>query len=193
MFRESAENMKVMYESLNIRYAGQLTPDKKRKYSDDVIDKMVYATTKIADYDRRLGILSSKLSPANVDVATIMQDLVEGNVEKFNEASSKIKSMNTLDKDDLGEALDSLGEITLRRKKFMEEYADMKENPHKYHESSIQDVPEEQREPEVKTVKIKTATGEKDIEVGTEYFLGKVVEHDKYGNEVYRAPRLNRC
>jgi len=190
MFRESAENMKVMYESLNIRYAGQLTPDKKRKYSDDVIDKMVYATTKIADYDRRLGILSSKLSPANVDVATIMQDLVEGNVEKFNEASSKIKSMNTLDKDDLGEALDSLGEITLRRKKFMEEYADMKENPHKYHEISIQDVPEEQREPEVKTVKIKTATGEKDIEVGTEYFLGKVVEHDKYGNEVYRAPRL---
>ena len=26
--------------------------------------------------------------------------------------------------------------------------------------------------------------------MGTEYFLGKVVEHDKYGNEVYRAPRL---
>ncbi|OQB09839.1 MAG: putative molybdenum carrier [Parcubacteria group bacterium ADurb.Bin216] len=81
-------------------------------------------------------------------------------------------------------------EVVTRRKKFMEEYADMKENPHKYHEISIQDVPEEQREPEVKTVKIKTATGEKDIEVGTEYFLGKVVEHDKYGNEVYRAPRL---
>lgn len=186
MFRESAENMKVMYESLNIRYAGQLTPDKKRKYSDDVIDKMVYATTKIADYDRRLGILSSKLSPANVDVATIMQDLVEGNVEKFNEASSKIKSMNTLDKDDLGEALDSLGEMTLRRNKFLQEYEDIKKNPDKYDEKIVEPVAGEKAGlPEGETVTITHGKGdkktEKKVQLGKRYFVGKGVNFEKEG------------
>lgn len=45
-------------------------------------------------------------------------------------------------------------------------------------------------EPQQTTVKIKTKTGEKDYEVGTEYMLGKVVEHDKNGNEIYRFPKL---
>lgn len=190
MFRQTAENMKTMYESLNIRYAGQLTDDKKRKYSDDTIDKMVYATTKIADYDRRMGVLSEKLSMADIDTLGLIKDLVEGNVEKFNEASSLIKSKDNINKDDIGEALDSFGEIVLRRKKFMEEFEDMKLNPSKYHETKITDLPKEKQDPEIKTVKVKTKTGEKDIEIGVEYFLGKVVEHDKNGNEVYRAPRL---
>lgn len=190
MFRQTAENMKTMYESLNVRYAGQLTDDKKRKYSDDTIDKMVYATTKIADYDRRMGVLSEKLSMADIDTLGLIKDLVEGNVEKFNEASSLIKSKDNINKDDIGEALDSFGEIVLRRKKFMEEFEDMKLNPSKYHETKITDLPKEKQDPEIKTVKVKTKTGEKDIEIGVEYFLGKVVEHDKNGNEVYRAPRL---
>jgi len=40
------------------------------------------------------------------------------------------------------------------------------------------------------TVKVKTKDGEEDIKIGEEYYLGKVIEYDKDGNEVYRFPRL---
>jgi len=40
------------------------------------------------------------------------------------------------------------------------------------------------------TVTIKTKDGDEDIEVGTEYFLGKVTEYSAEGSEVYRFPTL---
>ena len=40
------------------------------------------------------------------------------------------------------------------------------------------------------TISIKTKRGARDIEIGTEYFLGKVTDKSKGGKDVYRAPRL---
>jgi hypothetical protein len=40
------------------------------------------------------------------------------------------------------------------------------------------------------TIKIKTKVGERDIEIGTEYFLGKRTFYSKDGKEVYRTPKL---
>ena len=42
----------------------------------------------------------------------------------------------------------------------------------------------------VPTISIKTKTGEKQIEIGTEYFLGRTVGKDKDGKPINRLPRL---
>jgi hypothetical protein len=44
--------------------------------------------------------------------------------------------------------------------------------------------------PKKETVTVKTKDGEEDIEVDTEYYLGRTVKYDKDGNEVYGFPRL---
>lgn len=47
-------------------------------------------------------------------------------------------------------------------------------------------VPEEEK----KTVTVKTKDGEEELEIGTEYYLGRTVKKDKYGRDVYGAPKL---
>lgn len=194
LLEQTADDVKTFYQTLNLRYAGLRNEEGERVYSPEVIDKMVYASAKIADYDKRIPSLSLKLTEVGLSTETILSDLVTGNVESFNEASTKIDSLDITDdqKLDLGQALDDVAEMALRRSKFLKEYSDIKNNPDKYKEETVEDLKEPitQEGDDVPKVRIKTKEGEREYTIGKEFFLGKVVEYDENGHEVYRAPRL---
>ena len=191
-FEEHAKVVNSLHESLNIRYGGLVDKDtNQRLYSDDVIDQMIYAASKISDYDKRAPQLANNLIAAGINIDAVLGDIVTGGVpseEATKEAIAKIDSLPVTEdeQDDLKRDLRDSIELGLRRKQFINEYNEIKNKPKEY---SYTETSKETGAPK-ETIKIKTKTGEGDYEIGTEYFLGKVVEEDKAGNEVYRFPKL---
>lgn len=181
----TANNVKSLYQSLNLRYGGRVNEDGSPVYSSEVMDKMVYAASKIADYDNRIPSISSKLLAAGISVDPIVKDIVEGKVDSFNKAIEDVTKITTLTEDDkttLAEALEDVAELSARRHKFLKAYDELKRNPEKYKEK-IKTVPSEEVEEtkEEKKLTVKTKTGEKEYEIGQSYFIGKGVDYEKEG------------
>jgi len=192
----TADNVKSLYQSLNLRYGSLIDKKGARLYTPEVIDKMVYSTTKVADYDKRIMSLTPKLIGAGVNIDTVIKEIIDGKSEAFNDAVEKIKTLDVIDekKTELGEAINDVAELSLRRNEFLKEYSELKSSPKEHQEtkSSPTIVTSEESKPEGQREKItiKTKAGERDVEIGTEYFLGNVVEYDEKGHEVIRAPKL---
>lgn len=164
-----------------------------RKYSDEVINKLVYAQSKIFDYNNRINQLTPKLSKANVSTGDLLSAINEGasseEITKLIDAEAdKIinqKEVSDADKTiQLGELQDVV-ELQMRKKQYVKEQNEMLTSPEAY------TTPEE-KEPGApkETLKVKTKDGEEDLEIGTEYFLGRVIKHTAKGEEVYRFPKL---
>jgi len=198
-----------MYESTKLRYQGQLNPDGSRKYNDEVIDKMVYASYKINDYDNRLIEISNNIAKHGVDTLGINESLKqsaawqEGKLEDsvreeavVSNITGAVASINSLDidevtkqelKDDFSDYLD----ISLRRKTFLEELNKVVKTPEKYKAVEAETLKQPTEENELPTtVKVKTKDGEEDLEIGTEYYLGKTIHKSKEGKDVVYFPRL---
>lgn len=196
-FEQTANNVKSLYQTLNLRYSGLVNEDKTPMYPPSVIDKMLYATTKISDYEQRIPSLTSQLIGSVDNVADILQDASEGKLESFNTAVAKLEASKLVNKEELIEALDDATFMTAKRDLLLRQYDDLKKSPENFVaidpvvtdiDGNIVDengkiIPKE-------TIKIKTKKGERDIEIGTEYFLGKRVFEDSKGKEVYRTPKL---
>jgi hypothetical protein len=199
---QTAKDMAEMYSYVNLTYGGQTMTDANgkeyRKYSNDVLDKMVYAATKISNYDKRIPLLSESLLEEGITVNDAVSEMMsnpdsEAIAQKLSEIDALDPNIYTQDrKDQLKKDLLETFELSLRRRQFVSEYNDMIAKPEnfmsgtdpKYSEEAISEsTPKE-------TIAIKTKKGVKDIEIGTEYFIGKEVWYDEKGKEVYRAPRL---
>jgi hypothetical protein len=190
-FEQTADNFKSLWQTLNVRYGGEilkddndnpvLTEDGKNilKYPPSVMNQMLYSALKVADYDKRILSLSQSLTTAGINTEEVIQQIADGKVEAFNEAVEIIKNTNVIDdtKQTLGQNLDDLAEITSRRQQFIKTYENIKNNPKEY----ISERPQETETPTapVETVKVKTKQGEKNVEIGTEYFAGKGVDYSK--------------
>lgn len=195
--QEHASNATELYDAAKIKYKGQINKKTgERIYSDRVIDKLVYAGAKIMDYDRRIPGVNAKLGIAGVNnTLEILDSIINKGIPNEQATKDAITAISSLDviadkKSELYQDLADLIEMSLRRKNFIEEYDDIKKNPNKYTETRIEDLTEEEQNPKKETVIVRTKKGDQEIEIGEEYFLGRVVEYDKDGNEVYRAPRL---
>jgi len=192
----TANSMDSLYQSLTLRY-GNLVNDKNQPlYNQEVMSKMIYAATKVADYDVRIPQLSGELAQSGIAVEDVINGVAQGNDEAFNKALADIDALGIIDdkKIDLKIALQDVKDLTQRRQEFLKEYDEIKKSPEKFTtpvptEEEKKLAAEQADEPK-KTVKIKTKDGEEDIEIGTEYFLGRVVEKDKNNKDVYRAPKL---
>jgi hypothetical protein len=188
-FEQTANNVKTMYQSLNLRYGGQVDAKGKPLYTPAVIDKMIYASTKVSDYDQRISKLSMPLIANNVNLDEIKNDILQGNFETFNKAVSDIegnKDINADQKEDLITALNDVGIMTLKKTSFLKEYDALKKYPKTFQEKVIEDdqaFKEEEIEDGVPVVKVKTKDGERKLEIGTEYFVGKGVDYEKEGLE----------
>ena len=193
---QTAQNMKSTYQALHIRYGGMVNEKKEAMYPSSVIDQMVYASTKIIDYDERIASLTPVLThpellTAGVDISTIISDLSKGNYESFNSAVEKVTAMKDINKDDIGEALNSIMKMVPSREKFHQEYEDMKKNPQKWEEKKPKIItPEEleilaktEAEAEEQFVDLETSKGTKKAAIGKTYFLGSVIDYDKNGLE----------
>lgn len=125
----------------------------------------------------------------------VAQVIKEGEVELLNKGLEVIKNIDDpiLKKELEQQLLDSV-DLGLRRKKFISELNDIITNPEKYQEKKktvTSTKPTDSKE--TITVNIKDGKGktkEKEIELGVDYIVGKIVEYDKKGNEVYRAIRI---
>jgi|688.fasta_scaffold00112_30 hypothetical protein len=191
---QTADSIKSLYQSINLRYGNLITKDGKPVYSPETINKMIYAATKVADYDKRIPQLSGSLEAINIDVDTVINDVVAGSSDSFNAAMAEIDALgkNLLPEKvaDLKIALEDVAELSARRAKFLDEYNDIKNNPEKYTEEEEEEFAPDTKIKEKQIVKIKTKDGEEDIEVGTEYYLGSVVSYSKDGKEVHNFPKL---
>ena len=202
-FEETAKNTYEIFKSTNLIYSGEILKDDKgqpilnekgeqqRKYSDQVIDQMAYAASKVADYDVRIP----EVSMIPVSQGILVQDII--NEELTNPESTALEDklaeldanpeINTSEvKQDLTDSV----ELAMRRKEYLKEYNDLITNPSKYNQQREEfQAPEDIANAKEK-ISIKTKRGPRDIEIGTEYFLGKVTDKSKEGKDVYRAPRL---
>ena len=186
----TAQNMKSLYQSLDVRYGGLVNANGKPVYSPKVMDQMIYAATKVADYDERLPQLMAVLDAVGIDTTAVVNNLTTGDSESYIAAVEKIKASKSINEDGLMQTLEDVAELALRRDNFLFEYSDIKNNPSKYDtEQSMDETVIDETAPK-ETVIVKTKDGEENIEVGTEYFLGRTTKYDKDGNAVYGFPRL---
>jgi hypothetical protein len=194
--RETAKSMDEMYSVIRDRYENALNPDNTKKFEDEDLDKLVYASSKIRDYDNRIPGINQSLSEVGIIAQPVLDNVITNGVpseEATKEVVDQIDELDTTDdnKNSLKKNLSDLIEASLRRKLFIDDYNKIVETPEKFRASKLKDeftAPESDEEK--KTIKIKTKDGEEEYEIGTEYYLGKLVKEDEKGNRFDLFPKL---
>jgi len=136
-FEKVAEYTNDFYKSLDLRYSGEMNKDGTKKYPSEVIDKMVYASAKIANYDLRIPQVNNTLVEAGINTSEILESIIKDLKPNKEATDTAIEQINELDvtseiKDELKTNLSDVIEMSLRRKLFMQEYDDIKDNPSDY-------------------------------------------------------------
>ena len=174
----TAENVKSLYQSLTLRYGNLVDKEGKPVYNGEVMDKMIYAATKVADYDKRIPQLIAKLSAAGVYDTNIFESK-----EAYDKAIQEIDSLKIIedDKVDMKQDLVDLKDLSDRRDKFLKEYSAIKNAPQRY--TTPETTTTEDKTTPKKTVKIVSKdAGEEELEVGVEYYAGaKEIEVEEGG------------
>jgi hypothetical protein len=210
-FETMANNIEQIYKATDLAYSGIILKDEEgnpivtsdgkqiRKYSPHVIDKMVYAASKITDYDLRIPAVNASLIAAGVNTMDVLQSIILNNKPNREATDAALKQINELDirsdlKDQLKADLSDVIELSLRRKLFLQEHADITKNPLNYEynpefefgEFEELDVKVEQQE-KVKG-KRKPLITEKELEVNKEYSLKEPLR--KEGTTLQLAPKI---
>ena len=190
-FSEVADNAHSLYQSLNIRFGakyktndlGDVIEDSNGnpilEYPPSVMNQMLYTSLKTEDFDQRILKLGGELSAEGINVEGVLQSVVDGNFKEYNEAVVQLKESDMIGskKDQLGSYLDDIADAAAQRQNFIKTYDDIKENPSKYvseYTAPKEEVAEEDKE----TIIVKTERGQTEVELETEYFVGKSVVLD---------------
>lgn len=192
------------YENINLNYAGEIQTDEEgnvvkdakgnllRKYTPVVVDKLVYAASKIDDYSLRIPAVNAELAKAGIPTVNILQNILENgkpNKESVKEALDQINAMDVTNdtKDDLKRSLSDLIELSLRRKLFINQYNDIKQKPLNYSYVSASE-----RVREMGTVEVAQKEGKKSVskpfQVGQEYSLAEPIRLDN--GKLVLAPKI---
>jgi hypothetical protein len=191
--KQIAKNVDGLYTAINDKYGDQFDEQGKKIYSDDVVDKLVYAASKVTNYDERIPGVNAKL--LNVGLTTqdaVDQALKEGknDVEEVTKANAKIDELDVNDdtKTELKSTLKDLVDLALLRKKFIDEYNDVRSNPIKYKEKPVEpEAPVDENAPK-EFVKLKTKRGEVSLEIGKQLYLGRVTKKATTGEDFFQFP-----
>ena len=189
-------NLDDVYEQLNTTYGSETFTDEDtgqvfRKYSDQVIDKMTYAASKVADYDLRIPQVSELPASKGILVQDIVNDeLTNPESTALADKLVEFDANPEVDTAQVKQNLTHVVELAMRRKEYLKEYNDIINDPKKYDEQREEYISPDSEVTSKETISIKTKKGVRDIEIGTEYFIGKETWYDEKGKEVYRAPRL---
>ena len=190
-FKQTANDVSSLYQSLELRYGG-ITEEgvdgkRYRTYGPAVINKMIYAASTVADTDSRIPQLSAELQAAipTLNIQEILQDLISGEVESFNNAVNQIQNLDILSdkKDVLGEKLNDVAALAKIRELMLQEYELIKTNPKNFQEKPLSqqdDVKtyEEILEDDANTFVVKAKNGEQSLQIGQEYFVGQGVNFE---------------
>lgn len=182
-FEKTTDYVNSLYKSLNLRYSGVMTEDDKRKYSSEVIDKMVYAASKIADYDMRIPMENASLVEAGINTLPILESIINEfspNKIATQEAINQINGMTGIiseKRDELKSALTNVIELSMRRKLFMDEFDQIKNKPEEFETPSefkfgeTEELPVSVKQREIPEGKKRKRIGDKEIEIGKVYSL----------------------
>ena len=153
------------YNQLSTSLSGQYQTDKDgkpvldsnkqpiRKYSDTVINKLVYSIAKVSDYTNRIPQLEDRLSKNNISLSDIFE-LVDkkASVEKINEAFNtqadaivELKGLSDIQKAELLGSLTDATKMQMRKNGFINEQNDILKNPEKYDTQPSATVVEEEK------------------------------------------------
>lgn len=130
-FQEHLNSTTTLMKSLNSRFGGLVDRNGNKLYQDDVIEKMLYAGSKVADYETRMPLVEGQLINHGIDVRQSLQ-----NDEAWQNTNKQIDDLQILDteKDDLKQSLNDYREMNNRRAQFLKEYSDLKQSPFKFEE-----------------------------------------------------------
>jgi hypothetical protein len=199
--QEFSKSVSTLYDKINDKYENEVNDKGQIKYTDDVIDKLVYSAAKIRDYDARIPGVSNSLVGTGVNTQSFLNALFQKEGSSTEDIKSALATIDELDvtndeKNDLKKSLYDLAELSLRRKEMIDQYNEILDKPTDFKEPEEPDtVVAEDVEEEVSTetpgqetvaegvpvVKVKTKDGQRSLEIGTEYFVGKGVDYDKEG------------
>ena len=195
-FEQVADYTNELYKSLDLRYSGVINEDGSKKYPSEVIDKLVYAAAKIANYDLRIPQVNNSLTSVGVNTGEILESIIKTFKPNKEATDNAIKQINELDvtsdiKDELKTNLSDVIEMSLRRKLFMQEYDDIKDNPANYTvKPEVEFGAEEQMDVTVEQKeKGKRKPVKKDLEVGKEYSLKQPIL--RTGDTLQLAPKIS--
>ena len=200
----TAKSVEKHYDNINETYAGVYVTDDEgnvvedakgrpiRKYSPVVVDKLVYAASKIDDYSARIPALTSVLSSAGINVSTILNDVLVSDKPTIEAVKESIDQINAMDvvsdvKDNLKRSLSDLIEMSLRRKVFIDDYNDIKKNPEVYEAFSRAERFREKGPVDV-TQKEGRKSVVKTLKVGQEYSLAEPIRLEN--GKLTLAPKL---
>jgi hypothetical protein len=194
--KEAARSVDQLYSTINDKYSGIYNEEGKQVYGDGAIDRMVYAASKIRDFDKRVPSLNAKLVKSNILAQNILDEVVKTgtlDVDAYNATMASIDSMQTITSDernDLKQDLEDLAELALQRKQFIDEYDKIKLAPQEYSDIPYEDPDPIDESAPKEIVKVKTKRGDMNVETNTEYYLGRVTQYDKNGQPVYSLPKF---
>lgn len=201
LLKEQANTVESITNATKFAYEGVVDPEtKKPKYSKNSIDKLIYAKSKIADYNRRIPQVDQKLAAAGISTDVAMQEinttgkLAEETRDKLLAEVDALPLLDTADKTILTQAAKDVMELGLRRKKFLAEFDDIVANPQKYDIADIQaKIQDEMRKAaekagENQTVKVKAKNGDLNLQIGKEYYSPRPSEKNEKDEDVYKSP-----
>ena len=189
-----------LQKALDLKYSGLVNKDGKRIYSDNTIDKLVYAAAKINDYNHRIPQISTELGKYNISLENILGRVVRGEDVTLEEVNKEIaaqlaeyqKTTQLTDTEIADITQDGIDyfELGLRRRQFVGEYNGILKSPENFVTPEEEDLEKTTKEKVTEkktaeqavkgpTVKIKTQRGDTEVEIGKEYFLGNKTETDK--------------
>jgi len=207
-----AKNTEQLYKAIDLRYSGEILKDEEgkpllnaegrqlRKYSPATIDKMVYAASKIADYDVRIPQVNALLSQNLINTFDVLERIIEEGKPNKTATQEALSQINKLDvtsdvKDVLKTQLSDVIELSLRRKLFIEEYDDIKKNPLNYTydrgygaDEKIDTSPAIVKQKEKLEGEKKSKIVNAELTIGKEYSLKEPLR--KEGAELQLAPKI---
>ena len=194
--KELTKNTEKLYSQINDRYSAYVDKNGDRIFSDAVVDRMVYAASKVSDYDVRIPELNASLITAGVDTQSVLEGIIENNEPSMEATKTALDKINAMDviseqKDTLKRDLQDIIELSLRRKLFINDYEGIRENPTAYKEVDKTVDPEEPIVVKQSVVSEETKrkrTVEKELELGKEYSLKQVAKVEK--GKLQLAPKI---
>ena len=189
--QEHADHAATLKEAVDIKYKGLV--DKKTNkplYPQEVLDQLVYAGSKVMDYNKRIPQVNFDLINAGIlNTQQIVDEVIEtGTLNEPLAVAAKaqidaMKGITSTQKDDLTQKLRDLMELSLRKKQFIDDYNEIIKTPAKFEKQKPAVVPPPptpkttQGKKAAKTIALDNAV----LEINSSYFKSKDVDYEKDG------------
>jgi hypothetical protein len=190
--QQQANDAAKLKEALDVKYKGIVDPTTgKRAYSDATLEKLLYAGSKISDYNRRIPQLDQSLASYGISTTDALTEVVDtGTLSKetqdevMNAIQSLTKSGIDSDiQDTLTTDFNDMMKLGVLRKKFLEEYNNLKTTPEKF--DKLDEKAEEDNKPvdenaPKEVVTYKNEEGEDaTLDTNEEYYIGTEAKNRK--------------